>query len=132
MASAPRESPRDDGVPRREMPPEYEILLGRDAQRRQARESATRRVDADLNLARKRDEAPPHLVVTVLATVAFTVVGFGLARMTDGWWWTGPIAAALATAIAAGGYLRAVLRRPDGRARRPGRARLSGGRRRPS
>ncbi|WP_407835429.1 hypothetical protein ACE1OC_01650 [Streptomyces sp. DSM 116496] len=122
MVSASNTNPRDDGghdgVPHREMPPEYEVLLGMDARRRQARESATRRVDADL--ARTRDEAVPHLVVTGLATVAFTIVGLALARMTDGWWWTGPMGAAFATAFAAMGYLRAGRRRPEGRARRTG------------
>ncbi|MGJ7417282.1 hypothetical protein ACWDUX_10730 [Streptomyces sp. NPDC003444] len=93
-----------------------EALLEMDARRRQARLRATQRVDADL--ARTQDEALPHLAVTALATCAFTVVGFALARMTDGWWWTGPTAAALATGAAAVGYARRIARRTGGRTRR--------------
>ncbi|MFJ4868271.1 hypothetical protein [Streptomyces sp. NPDC088757] len=89
-----------------------------DARRREARARAARRVDADL--ARPQDEALPHLAVTVLATGAFAAVGFTLARMTDGWWWTGPFAAALATGAAAAGYVRKALRGADRRARRLG------------
>ncbi|MET9436504.1 hypothetical protein [Streptomyces sp. NPDC006551] len=94
-----------------------EALLAMDVRRRQARARATQRVDADL--ARTQDEALPHLAVTVLATGAFAVVGLTLARMTDGWWWTGPVAAALATGSAAVGYVRKAVRRTDSRARRP-------------
>ncbi|MFC7967524.1 hypothetical protein [Streptomyces cinereoruber] len=95
-----------------------EVLREMDALRREARARAVRRIDAEL--ARPQDEALPHLAVTVLATGAFAAVGFTLAQMTDGWWWTGPFAAALATGAAAAGYVRRVLRGTDRRARRVG------------
>lgn len=85
-------------------------VLAMDARRRRARERATRRVDGDL--AREEDEALPHLAVTALATAAFLVVAFALARLTDGPWWIVLVVAAAGTGITAAGYARTAAGRP--------------------
>lgn len=94
-----------------------EVLWARDAPRQEARARAANRVDADL--ARAQDEALPRLAVTTLATGAFALVSFTLARMTDGWWWTAPFAAALATGAAAARYTRKTVHRTNNRGSQP-------------
>ncbi|MFF5448469.1 hypothetical protein [Streptomyces sp. NPDC012888] len=87
-----------------------EELLALQARRDRARYRATRRVDADLG--RAQDEARPHLLVTVLATCAFALVGLALRPVAPGLWWTAPLVAAGVSAVAAVGYARTASGRP--------------------
>ncbi|MEU9144940.1 hypothetical protein [Streptomyces sp. NPDC048349] len=116
LSSEEPSSSRPSGEERREEePPAPRDGLAMDALRLHAVQRATQRVDADL--AREQDEALPHLAVTALATCAFLVVAFALARMTDGLWWIGPVLAAGATGMTAAGYARTAADRPRRRPR---------------